>query len=184
MIKLRCNLRNVVKCYTVEKRRDLSGARCGRAAIRSRPFGATMCEWSKEQLGGASADAQSYWQGRFAACAFVGFSLGVGLTRNSWGVAPNPTRELRPLTPQGGSPLDPSARLSWSLLHTPSACLSVGCFALIPLPFPHPAIFAPFPEIKSPKPGIFCIFIGFHLQIPSLSRIMKQYNLGVVERAA
>ena len=42
---------------------------------RSRPFGATMCEWSNVQLGGASADAQSYWQGRFAACAFVGCSL-------------------------------------------------------------------------------------------------------------
>ena len=27
--------------------------------------------WGKEQLGGASADTQSYWQGRFAACAFV-----------------------------------------------------------------------------------------------------------------
>ena len=26
---------------------------------------------------------------------------------NSWGVAPNPTRELRPLTPQGTSSLDP-----------------------------------------------------------------------------
>ena len=26
----------------------------------------------EEQLGGASADAQSYWQGRFAACTFVG----------------------------------------------------------------------------------------------------------------
>ena len=25
----------------------------------------------EEQLGGASADAQSYWQGRFAVCAFV-----------------------------------------------------------------------------------------------------------------
>ena len=29
----------------------------------------------EEQLGGASADAQSYWQGRFAACAFVDCSL-------------------------------------------------------------------------------------------------------------
>ena len=28
--------------------------------------------WGEEQLGGASADAQSYWQGRFAACTFVG----------------------------------------------------------------------------------------------------------------
>ena len=27
-----------------------------------------------------------------------------GHPRNSWGVAPNPTRELRPLTPQGGIP--------------------------------------------------------------------------------
>ena len=27
--------------------------------------------FGEEQLGGASADAQSYWQGRFAACAFV-----------------------------------------------------------------------------------------------------------------
>ena len=25
----------------------------------------------EKQLGGASADAQSYWQGHFAACAFV-----------------------------------------------------------------------------------------------------------------
>lgn len=46
------------------------------------------------------------------------------------------------------------------------------------------AIFAPFPEIKSAKFGFFCIFIGFHLQIPLLSRIMKQDNIGVVGRAA
>ena len=78
-----------------------------RPATRSRPFGATICKLWVEQLGGASADAQSYWQGRFAACTFVGGFLGIGQTRNSWGVAPNPTRELRPLTPQGGFPLDP-----------------------------------------------------------------------------
>ena len=47
-----------------------------------------------------------------------------------------------------------------------------------------PAIFAPFPEIKSAKFGFFCIFIGFHLQIPLLSRIMKQDYIGVVGRAA
>ena len=29
----------------------------------------------EEQLEGASADAQSYWQGRFAACTFVDFFL-------------------------------------------------------------------------------------------------------------
>ena len=50
----------------------------------------------EEQLGGASADAQSYWQGRFAACTFVGDFLGTGRTRDSWGVAPNPTRDAVP----------------------------------------------------------------------------------------
>ena len=43
----------------------------------------------------------SYWQGRFAACAFVGGFLEIERPKNSWGVAPNPTRELRPLTLQG-----------------------------------------------------------------------------------
>ena len=67
----------------------------------------------KSSLGGAPAGAQSYWQGRFAACAFVERVWHTGHPRNSWGVAPNPTRELRPLTPQGGFPLDPffAARL-------------------------------------------------------------------------
>ena len=49
--------------------RTATGGRIGGAGGRSRPFGATMCEWSNVQLGGASEDAQSYWQGRFAACA-------------------------------------------------------------------------------------------------------------------
>ena len=52
--------------------------------------------FGEERLEGASADAQSYWQGRFAACAFVGDFLGIGRTRNSWGVAPNPTRDAVP----------------------------------------------------------------------------------------
>ena len=52
-------------------KRKATGGRIGGAGGRSRPFGATMCEWSNVQLGGASEDAQSYWQGRFAACAFV-----------------------------------------------------------------------------------------------------------------
>ena len=73
----------------------------------------------EEQLGGASADAQSYWQGRFAACAFVGGFLGSSHPRNSWGVAPNPTRDRRKGTK---SPLDPFSRLSWSRFHAPSAC--------------------------------------------------------------
>ena len=79
----------------------------------------------EEQLGSASADAQSYWQGRFAACAFVGGFLGSSHPRNSWGVAPNPTRDRRKGTK---SPLDPFSRLSWSRFHAPSAC-SFWCFA-------------------------------------------------------
>ena len=43
-------------------------AMVGSQAIWSRPFGATLHRCWVEQLGGAPAGAQSYWQGRFAAC--------------------------------------------------------------------------------------------------------------------
>ena len=59
----------------------------------------------EEQLGGAPAGAQSYWQGRFAACAFAGGFLGIGRTRNSWGVAPNPSRDAVPAPCKGHCPL-------------------------------------------------------------------------------
>ena len=88
-------------------------------AIRSRPFGATICKWSHVQLGGASEDAQSYWQGRFAACTFVvavSFEL---VARGTVGALPqspagtlslHPARDRRKGTK---SPLDPfwAARL-------------------------------------------------------------------------
>ena len=71
----------------------------GRHAIRSRPSDATICkEWIK-QLGGAPAGAQSYWQGRFAACTFVDFSFGM-VARETVGALPQ--------TPQGAPPLDPA----------------------------------------------------------------------------
>ena len=71
----------------------------GRHAIRSRPSDATICkEWIK-QLGGAPAGAQSYWQGRFAACTFVDFSFGI-VARATVGALPQ--------TPQGAPPLDPA----------------------------------------------------------------------------
>ena len=73
-------------------------------AIWSRPFGATLHRCWVEQLGGAPEGAQSYWQGRFAACAFVERVGHTGRPRNSWGVAPNPTRDRRKGTK---SPLDP-----------------------------------------------------------------------------
>ena len=63
-----------------------------RPAVRSRPSGATQHRCWKEQLGGASEEAQSYWQGRFAACALVEHVWHTGRPWNCWGVAPNPTR--------------------------------------------------------------------------------------------
>ena len=54
---------------------------------------------------GASADAQSYWQGRFAACAFAGDFLGSGRPCGSWGVAPNPTRGAASGLRKGHCPL-------------------------------------------------------------------------------
>ena len=80
-------------------KRKATGGRIGGAGGRSRPFGATMCEWSKVQLGGASADARSYWQGRFAACTLVDFFFGV--------VACGTVGAL-PQTPQGTLSLDPA----------------------------------------------------------------------------
>ena len=78
-----------------------------RHAIRSRPSDATICkEWIK-QLGGAPAGAQSYWQGRFAACTFVDFSFGM-VARATVGALPQtPQGAPPPLTPQGTLSLDP-----------------------------------------------------------------------------
>ena len=78
-----------------------------RPAVWSRSCARQYKAGRKSYLGGASAEAQSYWQGRFAACALCGLFLWSCRPWNGWGVAPNPTRELRPLTPQGGFPLDP-----------------------------------------------------------------------------
>ena len=55
--------------------------------------------------GGAPAGAQSYWQGRFAACAFVDDFLGIGRPWNCWGVAPNPTRGAASGLRKGHCPL-------------------------------------------------------------------------------
>ena len=104
----------------------------------------------KEQLGGAPAGAQSYWQGRFAACAFVERVWHTGRPWNCWGVAPNPTRGAASGLRKGQTkrdevpPLTPFARLSWFLYHTPSACCALGVLPTItpralPLPPPHPS---------------------------------------------
>ena len=103
-----------------------------RHAIRSRPSDATICkEWIK-LLGGAPAGAQSYWQGRFAACTFVDFSFGM-VARETVGALPQ--------TPQGTLSLDPflAARLgraSLLLLFRRFLCLFLRLFLLIQGFFP------------------------------------------------
>ena len=92
-----------------------------RPAIRSRPSGATQHRCWKEQLGGAPEGARSYWQGRFAACTFVERVWHTGRPRNSWGVAPNPTRGAASGLRKGQLPLDPFSRFSCAHLHTFSA---------------------------------------------------------------
>ena len=109
-------------------------AMVGSQAVRSRPFGATLHRCWVEQLGGASEDAQSYWQGRFAACALVERFWHTGRPWNSWGVAPNPTRGAASGLRKGQTkrdevpPLTPFARLSCSLFLTSSACCSFVFF--------------------------------------------------------
>ena len=125
-----------------------------RPAIRSRPSGATQHRCWKEQLGGAPEEAQSYWQGRFAACAFVDFSFGM-VTRGTVGALPQTLPEALPLdSARGNFPLDPFARLSWFLYHTPSACCALGVLPTItpqaqPLPPPYPS---PDPAGTAPLP--------------------------------
>ena len=72
-----------------------------RPATRSRPSGATQHRCWKEQLGGASEEARSYWQGRFAACALCCFF--------SFGMVARGTVGALPQTPPEAPPLD-SAR--------------------------------------------------------------------------
>ena len=82
----------------------------------------------EEQLGGASADARSYWQGRFAACTFCWACLTNWSPDQQLGRCPKPHKGRCPLTLQGADekgrspPLDPFSRLSWSHFHAPSAC--------------------------------------------------------------
>ena len=108
-------------------RTGTSASRAGHAGSFHVDFFGSSRNLGEEQLGGAPAGAQSYWQERFAACTFVERVWHTGRPWNCWGVAPNPTRTLS-LDPARGrrkgtkSPLDPFSRLSWSRFHAPSAC--------------------------------------------------------------
>ena len=92
-----------VNCVDFSFKLDILAASSGQSQTSSvsMPFGrAHLARHSAgvggSSLGGASADAQSYWQGRFAACSFVDCVLEIERPRNSWGVAPNPTRDAVP----------------------------------------------------------------------------------------
>ena len=79
----------------------------GGQAMWSRPFGATLHSGSIKQLGGASEDARSYWQGRFAACALLTCPLGL-VGRGTVGALPQTLPEALPLdSARGNFPLDP-----------------------------------------------------------------------------
>ena len=140
-------------CYVILLRRKqmaqvnleiVSGNRSyvGKPAARSRPFGAAMCKGGEKQVGGAPAGAQSYWQGRFAACALVDFSFGM-VARGTVGALPQ--------TPQGALPLDPAK--GSSTLWTPFRAIELAsppCFARVFIllalrlpPLPHDSIIPP-----------------------------------------
>ena len=123
------------KKTSTEKRTSLD-------AGRSRPFGATMCKWSNEPLGGRVCGRAKLLAGTLRCLRLFGFSLGIGRTRNSWGVAPNPTRELRPLTPQGTLSLDP---FSASRLECASFTRLLREFFRLP-----PLVYVPKPSTASP----------------------------------
>ena len=56
----------------------------------------------ESELGGASEDAQSYWQGRFAACAFVG-DVCILVARGAVGALPQTPPEALPLDSARGN---------------------------------------------------------------------------------
>ena len=72
-----------------------------RPAVWSRSCARQYEAGRKSYLGGASADAQSYWQGRFAACAFVDFPF-VMVTRGTVGALPQNLPEALSLDPARG----------------------------------------------------------------------------------
>ena len=99
---------------------------------------------------GRSCGSAKLLAGTLRCLRLCGLFLWNGHTRNSWGVAPNPTRGAASGLRKGQTkrdevpPLTPFARLSWFLYHTPSACCALGVLPTItpralPLPPPHPS---------------------------------------------
>jgi len=59
----------------------------------------------ESELGGRICGCAKLLAGTLRCLRLVDFSLGVGLTRNSWGVAPNPTRGAASGLRKGQRPL-------------------------------------------------------------------------------
>ena len=72
-------------------------------------------------------------------------AFGILVARGTVGALPQTPQGTLSLDPaRGNFPLDPFARLSWFLYHTPSACCALGVLPTItpralPLPPPHPS---------------------------------------------
>ena len=94
-----------------------------------------MCGRLVKQVGGASADAQSYGQGRFAVCALVDCSFGM-VARETVGALPQTPPEALPLdSARGNFPLDPFRAIQLVSLSYFSRVL-----LLFTTPFPLPSL--------------------------------------------
>ena len=99
----------------LQQKRPASGKQIVSHTGRSRPSGATICEWSNVRLGALLRERKV--TGRDASLpAPLLSAFGILVARG--------TVRALPQTPQGTLSLDPFSRLSWSLFLASSACLS------------------------------------------------------------
>ena len=104
-------LRSEISCYN-RKDQQFGRAHLARHSINSR----------KSSLGALLRKREVTGRDASLPAPFAGGFLWNGHPTSSWGVAPNPSRDAVPAPCKGQLPLDPSARLSWSRFHAPSAC--------------------------------------------------------------
>ena len=102
----------------------------GKTSYMVAPIWRDTAQMLERAAWGRSCGSAKLLAGTLRCLRLFGFSLGIGRTRSSWGVAPNPTRELRPLTPQGGFPLDPFLPPGLSAL--PMLCPAEGFCPFLP----------------------------------------------------
>ena len=113
----------------LQQKRPASGKQSVSHTGRSRPSGATICEWSNVQRGALLRERKV--TGRDASLpAPLLSAFGILVARGTVGALPQTPQGTLSLDPARGkrkgtkSPLDPFSRLSWSLFLTSSACCS------------------------------------------------------------